>query len=306
MTRIRIGTRASKLAVAQASIVSAALGDCPGRFDVEIVKILTEGDCTDRELADVGGKGLFTGAIEKALEDGRIDLAVHSAKDVPIDMSERFAIAAIPDRADPADALVTPSGCCLDDLPSGATVGTSSLRRRAQLLAMRRDLKVVPMRGNVETRLRRVLTPGGQSRLDGVVLAMAGLQRSGLSQDHADKIHRLDVEKFMPAAGQGALLVQCLAGSDAAVLAGRTDKPVARRAVIAERSVLARLSADCHSCVAVHVCPSGGCWKDIAMVARPDGREQIYARVSAKTAKETAEQIFDHLSRQGATELLRG
>ena len=304
MKRVRIGTRTSRLAVAQTQLVSNALkGSCEG-LAVEIVPIVTQGDRTDKQLAEIGGKGLFTSELEGALRAGRIDLAVHSAKDVPTDMPGQFAIAAVPGRADPADALVSVSGGGVQDLPAGANVGTSSLRRRSQLLALRDDLEVVPIRGNVETRLRRVLDPGERLRLDAVVLAVAGLARSGLADQWRANICRLDVEQFIPAPAQGALLVQCLAGSDAIGVAGRIDDPAAHQAVLAERSVLRQLSADCHSCVAVHIFPAGDAWRGIAMAARSDGTGRIYSAASGLGAEDIADQIASRLEHQGAAGLL--
>jgi len=305
MRLVRIGTRTSSLAVAQAELVSNALKDSCDGLSVEIVPISTRGDRTNVQLARIGGKGLFTGELEQALRARRIDLAVHSAKDVPVDMSDQLAIAAILARVDSADALVSGAGGDIEDLPAGATVGTGSLRRKSQLLGLRDDLEIVPIRGNVETRLRRVLDPNGRGRLDAVVLAMAGLVRSGLANEWPDNIHRLDVGKFIPAAGQGALLVQCLAGSDLIGLAGLIDEPATRQAVLAERSVLRHLSADCHSCIAVHIFPAGQTWRGAAMVAKPDGTGRIRSEASGLHAEDVAGQIVTQLERQGAAELLK-
>ena len=205
MRKIRIGTRSSELALAQTGLVARAIRRLLPSLEAEIVPVVTKGDTTTGPLWRAGGKGLFTSRLEDALRGGDIDLAVHSAKDVPTDMPGDLAISAVPERADPADVLVSPTGGSIEDLPPNARVGTSSLRRAAQLLARRPDVRVTPIRGNVETRLGKALSGDG---IDAAILAAAGLERSGLAKQHGPNICRLDPEQFLPAAGQGALLVQ--------------------------------------------------------------------------------------------------
>ena len=230
MSRLRLGTRGSALALAQARWVAARL---PG--EVELVEITTAGDLRRDEL----DKSRWTGALERALVAGEIDIAVHSAKDVPGELADGTAIVAVPPRADPRDVLVGAES--LDALPHGARVGTSALRRRAQLLARRPDLDVVELRGNVDTRLRKLAA--GEVRA--LVLAAAALVRLGREDvPHA----ALAGDVFVPAPGQGCLLVQGRAGERLEAV----DDPDARAALEAERAVVARLGASCHTPVGVH------------------------------------------------------
>ena len=253
MSALRIATRKSPLALWQAGRVRdllAARGEA-----AELVRITTSGDrIQDRPLAQVGGKGLFVKELEEAIRDGRADLAVHSAKDVPFDLPEGFALCAFPQREDPRDALVAPQARTWEKLPAGARVGTSSLRRAVQLLAVRPDLAIVPVRGNVHTRLSKAIPglPGGvrrepaqgdpQGPLDAVVLALAGLRRLGL-EEHVTQV--LPVELSLPAAGQGALAIEALRGSRAGSSAAALDDAVVARCVRAERALLAKLAGGC-------------------------------------------------------------
>jgi len=291
------------LAMAQARIVAEALKAAHPHLEVEPVAVATRGDRAAGRLAGLGGKGLFVSEIEDALRDGRIDLAVHSAKDVPADMPEDLEIAAIGRRADPADVLVSPGGGGLGSLARGATVGTSSPRRAAQLLAIRGDLKIVPLRGNVETRLAKVL--GDAADLDATVLAMAGLERSGLADRYEANIRPFDVEAFVPAAGQGALLVEVLSGNvEAGRLASAMEDAPSARAVLAERAVLRELGADCRSCIAVHVAPAAGLWVARGLVARPDGSGEVRLEVQAGTAEVAGRMLARRLLQNGAGQLL--
>ncbi len=262
---LRIATRKSPLALWQAERVQALL-QARGHQS-ELVRIVSEGDrILDRPLAEIGGKGLFVKELEEALRDGRADLAVHSAKDVPFALPDGFALAAFPQREDPRDALVAPRARAFADLPRGARVGTSSLRRAHQLLARRPDLVIVPVRGNVATRLARAtgetVERGGiqtrpadgdpQGPLDAVVLALAGLRRLGLEQ-HVTEI--LPVELSLPAAGQGALALEVF-GRSATVEA--LDDLHVSRCVRAERAVLAALSGGCTVPIAAYAIEEGG------------------------------------------------
>jgi hydroxymethylbilane synthase len=280
---IRIGTRRSPLALAQAREVADAIAAAGA--DVRVVPVSTRGDRTAGALAPAGGKGLFTAALEERLRRGEIDLAVHSAKDLPVEMAADLAIVAAPPRADPRDAVVSPHGG-LADLPEGAALGTGSLRRRAQVLAARDDLNVVPLRGNVDTRIRRLLAGGP---LDAVVLAVAGLQRTGLAETHRDIIHPLDAEAFIPAAGQGTLAVQALAANEPAAAAARAvDDAAAHAALLAERGILRALGADCHSCIAAHVSPAETGWRGVAMSAEADGSGLVRSEAAGETAEAVA------------------
>jgi hydroxymethylbilane synthase len=239
VTAVRIATRASELALWQARYVAQRIEKELGRAS-EIVPLTTAGD--ERRgvsLAKAGGKGLFVREIEEALLDGRADVAVHSAKDLPGESPPELVFAAFPERADARDALVSPGVARLDDLPRGARVGTGSARRRAQLLRARPDLSIAPLRGNVPTRLAKL----ARESLDAVVLACAGLDRLGL----ADRIaERIDPMRLVPAVGQGALAIQARRGDPlAAALAALSDSATATR-VAAERACQARLDADCN------------------------------------------------------------
>ena len=249
MSPLRLGTRGSALALAQARWVAERL---PG--DVELVEITTAGDL-DRARGD---KSRWTGALERALLEGSIDAAVHSAKDVPGELADGTALAAVPAREDPRDVVV-------GALREGARVGTSSLRRRAQLLAWRPDLEVVELRGNVDTRLRKL----ADGEVDALVLAAAGLARLGRSDVAAAP---LEGDVFVPAPGQGCLAVQARAGErfDA------VDDPDAHAALSAERAVVARLGASCHTPVGIHFNGSSMA----AFAGLPDGSEWLLDEAS--------------------------
>ena len=239
-SRLRIGTRASRLARAQAQLIKNHLLKSDPSLEIEIHTISTEGDRTlDRALPDIGGKGLFTLEIENALLEESVDLAVHSLKDLPTDEPEGLAIGAIPDREDPRDVLVAADGHDLSSLPSGATVGTSSPRRRAQIRALRPDLNVAWIRGNVETRIEKV----ERGDYDAAVLASAGILRLGLEA----KISQwFETATLMPAPGQAALAVQCRKDDPRVMgLLASIDDPETRSAVTAERAFLATLESGC-------------------------------------------------------------
>lgn len=236
----KVGTRASRLARWQADWVIGALGARFPGTPFETVTITTDGD-TDRAtpLPELGGAGVFSGAIERALREGTIDLAVHSLKDLPADDSADLVLAAVGSREDPRDVLVAREDWTLEDLPLGARVGTCSTRRTAQVLARRRDVTILPLRGNVETRVRKVQ----RGDYDAIVLASAGLRRLGL----ADAITEyLSLDWFLPAPGQAALAVQCRADDYMTrELAVSLDDPIVHAATTAERAFLAELGGGC-------------------------------------------------------------
>ena len=237
---LRLGTRRSALAQAQSRQVAEALTAATGRA-VELVEVTTAGDVSSAPLAQLGGTGVFVSALREALLAGRVDLAVHSLKDLPVVDQEGFeaiVLAAVPERADPRDVLVAANGGTLATLPAGAIVGTGSPRRAAQLAAARPDLQVVDVRGNVDTRIGFV----ADGRLDAVVLAYAGLARLGRI-DEATQV--LDLDVMLPAPGQGALAVECRGGEPVADLLASLDHPATRTAVTAERALLAALEAGC-------------------------------------------------------------
>ena len=238
MTTLRLATRRSALALAQSRQIARRLQDLVPGLEIEEVQIVTQGDkVIDRALSEIGGKGLFVREIEEALRDGRADLAVHSMKDLPAQMADGLALAAVPKRESPWDALVTRDGRALDALPAGSKVGTSSLRRRRTLQALRPDLEIVMLRGNVDTRLRRL----NDGDFDAVILAEAGLRRLSLDPP------RVLLEGCMiPAVAQGALALQTRADDDAArSIVGLLHDPSTALEVEAERAVLAALEGDC-------------------------------------------------------------
>ena len=245
--KIRIGTRGSPLALAQANLVARLLREAHGLNDdaIEIVVIKTSGDrILDRPLAEAGGKGLFTKEIEEALLANSVDLAVHSMKDVPTWLPDGLVIAAVLKREDPRDAFISVSHATLADVPAGGTVGTSSLRRQAQVLHRRPDLEVVPFRGNVETRLKKL----ADGQADATFLACAGLNRLGLTEHIRAKI---DTDVMLPAVAQGAIGIEIRAHDEetAALVAPLNDEATAL-CVAAERAFLATLEGSCRTPIA--------------------------------------------------------
>jgi hydroxymethylbilane synthase len=272
---LRIATRKSPLALWQAERVRALLAQ--HGHAAELVTLTTSGDrIVDRPLAQVGGKGLFVKELEEALSDGRADLAVHSAKDVPYQLPDGFDLCAMPMREDPRDALVAPAARTLQALPEGARVGTSSLRRGVQLLAARPDLRIVPVRGNVQTRLSRATGARAASGaaldggpLDAVVLALAGLKRLGMDQ-HVTEVLPVDVS--LPAAGQGALAIEAREGSAGEAAARPLDDAITSRCVRAERAVLQKLLGGCTVPLAAYAVEEGGQIWLRACIGGPDGQ----------------------------------
>ncbi len=244
---LRIATRESRLALWQAHHVRDRLLAVDPDCAVELLGMTTRGDqILDRPLSEIGGKGPFTKELEVAMLDGRADLAVHSLKDVPMELPDGFEIAAFLVREDPRDALVSPRYASFDALPHGAVVGTSSLRRAAQLRALRPDLDVQPLRGNLDTRLAK-LDAGGY---DAIVLAAAGLKRLGLSERIRES---LPTERMVPSPGQGALALEIRAGDDASARRiGVLDDRATRLAVQAERAVSRRLGGNCRTPLGAH------------------------------------------------------
>jgi hydroxymethylbilane synthase len=268
---IRIGTRGSPLALVQARAVADMLAAAwPGRR-CEIVTITTQGDrMTKTALWEIGGKGLFVQEIETALIEGRIDLAVHSMKDMPQEIPDELTIGAVPVREDVRDVLVT---CDPVDriagIPAGLVIGTSSLRRRAQILRLRPDLTVSSLRGNVGTRLRKL----SDNQYGGVILAAAGIGRLGIEVEHRLS---LSPEDFVPAAGQGALALEVRRGEEG--LVSRLDDADTRRAVFCEREFVAELGASCRSAVGAWAREEGSRLTLTARVLSPDGAQVIEGR----------------------------
>ena len=299
---LKIGTRGSHLARWQANWVADQLRQVHPGLTVELVEIKTRGD-RDRNspLSLIGGSGLFTKEIQRALLDRTVDVAVHSLKDLPTQPVEGLVLGAVPPREDVADALVAPMGRTLMGLQPGANVGTGSLRRKAQILHIRPDLVVVDIRGNVETRLNKALS----GELDGVVLAEAGLKRLGL--DH-HVTERLGPPMFLPAVGQGALGIECRA-DDTATLAQllSLDHPPTHRAVVAERRVLADLEGGCMIPLAAFAQETSGKFYLQAYVLDPEGRKRITADATGSincNPDDLGRQVATKLLHQGAAQLI--
>ncbi len=271
MGKIRLGTRGSPLALRQAEQAAAALRACEPELDIEIVAIRTTGDrIRGRRLADIGGKGLFAKEIEAALAAGRIDAAVHSVKDLETVLPERFAMAAMLEREDPRDGLAG-GARTLAELPPGARVGTASLRRQAQMLARRPDLAPALIRGNVGTRLERVRA----GEFDATFLAMAGLARLGM----AERAVPIAPEEMLPAAGQGAVGIECRAADEGlrARLAAIDHGPTSC-CVAAERALLAALDGSCRTPVAAYARLRDGELVLRGRLLAPDGAEMREVR----------------------------
>ena len=341
---VKIATRASALAMAQSRQVGEMLS-CA----YELVSVSTRGDRTGGPLTEIGGKGLFTAELEEALRQGRVQVAVHSAKDLPAVMADDLIIAAVPPREDARDALVySVDGWhgmlasrvpCEDtrlaskpchpspfaSLPASARIGTSSLRRSVQVLAARPDAKILPLRGNVGTRVKKLR----DGQYDAIILAMAGIKRLGLLAELSGMVQPLEIEDFVPAAGQGALAVQCLArDARTRTLLSAINDPESAAALAAERDVVRALGAGCRSSLGIHVRRQQGLWQGLAMVAaaghgHANGLRRAQSsrsvamppavppgpiiRVAAQTASaaEAASQLIQQLQRQGARELLQ-
>jgi hydroxymethylbilane synthase len=265
---LRIGTRGSPLALVQARTVRARLAAALAakEEDFELVVIRTSGDTIqDRPLSEEGGKGLFTKEIEEALLDGRIDLAVHSTKDMPTFSRAGLRLAACLEREDPRDVFVSRKAKSIEDLPRSATLGTASLRRQAIAKRMRPDLQVTPLRGNVETRLRKL----DEGQVDATLLALAGMKRLGLVA-HATRI--MDVDEFLPAVGQGAIGIEARADDTRVREAlSRIDHADTSTSVACERAFLAELDGSCKTPIAGHATVSGDTIEFRGLIARPDG-----------------------------------
>ncbi|MDO5043996.1 MAG: hydroxymethylbilane synthase [Coriobacteriia bacterium] len=304
-THFVVGTRGSKLALEQAKYIAARIRNIRPNLEVEVKVVETSGDkMKDVALAKFGGKSLFTKELDQKLLDYHIDIAVHSAKDVPADLDEDLMIAATPVREDVRDAMILREGSSLDDIPEGALIGTSSLRRRAQLLRLRPDLKVVALRGNIETRISRVLD---DKKVDGIILATAGLNRLGLR----DKISfHFDPNQMITAAGQGAI----------AVVSRKEDfytRDIVNElslkntfdSVAAERMVMAELGANCQAPIGVfaRLMPTEPPVMRIdAFVSNLDGSKMIKLEHSgmARDYEKVAKELVQSLKDAGAEEVL--
>ncbi|MFI0405474.1 hydroxymethylbilane synthase [Actinomadura sp. 3N508] len=294
---LRLGTRRSLMAMTQSQRVADEVTRLTGHA-VELVGVTTQGDVSKALLAQIGGTGVFVNALRDKILSGEVDFAVHSLKDLPTSETPGIALAATPHRDDPRDALCGPAK--LADLPRGARIGTGSPRRVAQLRAMRPDLEIVPIRGNADTRLRKV----ADGELDAVVLAHAGLKRIGRLDAVAEVF---DQSLMLPAPGQGALALECSAGrADLRTLLGTVDDAPTRRAVTAERTVLAVLEAGCSAPVGTYAAEVDEKLHLTATVVSYDGARQV--RLSASGHPDDAERLGRDLAArllaQGADQLM--
>jgi hydroxymethylbilane synthase len=292
---IRIGTRGSALARWQAEHVAARLGELG--HETTIAVIVTTGDrIQDRRLDTAGGKGAFLKEIEEAMLLGQVDLAVHSLKDVPVQLPQGLHLVAALERADPRDALLTVSGTTLSGLPPGARIGTTSLRRRALLRALRPDVQLEDLRGNVDTRVRRLR----EGRFDAIVLALAGLTRLGRAHEVSET---LEAETFVPAPGQGAIVLESRRDDrDVAGAAVRLHHEPTARAVTAERAFLQALGGGCNVPLGAHAELDGSNLRLRAFVASEDGSDLLRGTASGDEPAALGRRLADDFVARGALE----
>jgi hydroxymethylbilane synthase len=297
MARLRIGSRGSLLALWQANHITTLLRERGHSVDIEIIR--TTGDkITDVPLAQVGTKGMFTKEIEEALAEERIDLAVHSLKDLPTELPPGFEIAAVLRREDPRDAFCSLRYESIEQLPPGARVGTSSLRRHAQLKALRSDVEIHPLRGNVDTRLRKLEA----GEYDAMILAAAGLHRLG-KIEFAKQL--IPADAMCPAAGQGALAIEIRAGdSHTAQHLAFLDDPAARATTTCERALLRKLGGGCQVPIGALATTSDGQLHLDAVVARPDGTKVLRESGDGEDPVRLGETVADALLERGGDEIL--
>ena len=298
---IRIATRKSALAVWQAEHVAATLRSLPQVAAVELLLLSTRGDeILDKSLQAIGGKGLFIKELEVAMLNGRADIAVHSMKDVPAVMPDGFCIAAVLERANPFDALVANDVNSLTELPHGALVGSSSLRRQSQLLALRPDLRVEPVRGNVNTRLQKL----DDGQFDALMLACAGLERLGMAARISEQFNPNDM---LPASAQGVIGIECRNDrTDLRELLATIEHAETKQTTLAERAVTERLQATCHSPLASYATIENNRLTLRSLAARTDGRDIIRDEIAGapQDAETLGFELAERLLALGAAELL--
>ena len=311
--KLRIATRQSRLALVQTRWVGEQLRQHHENLSIEEVRVVPKGDLIqDRPLAQVGGKGLFVSEVEAVVVRGDADFAVHSLKDVPGDvpLAEGMGILSVPRREDPRDVLVTTDGTELSSLPRGARVGTTSRRRMVQVLRLRPDLTFVPLRGNIDTRLRKLR----EGRCDAIVLAAAGLARAGLLEETPHEV--LTPDLCLPAVGQGALAIEGAVGDRVLIeMLEPIEDPIARTEITAERAMLQTLEGNCHSPIAGHASLRDGRIKLEALVASFDGDQMLTAAADAyldpalrdavDQARALGEEVARRLLERGARDLIR-
>lgn len=299
MKSIVVGTRKSKLALTQTQWVIDRLVEAEPTLIVELEKIVTKGDkILEVTLSKVGGKGLFVKEIEHALINKEIDLAVHSMKDLPAEMPPGLTIGAIPVREDVRDCLLSRDGSTLEELPSGSVVGTSSLRRQAQVLAIRPDLVVEPVRGNVETRVQKMR----DGQFDAIILATAGLNRIRSREEIAEF---LSTKTMLPAVGQGALAIQCREDDQELLeILAKINHEETARAVRAERAFLQSFHGGCHLPIAAYAQICEGAVHLTGLVGDPSGKKIICDKIIGQEEEVLGKELAEMLIQQGASELL--
>jgi hydroxymethylbilane synthase len=302
MTPLRIGTRGSPLALWQAHHVTSLLRALDPQRPIDLVEIQTTGDqVRDVPLVQLGGEGAFTKAIQQALLDRRVEVAVHSLKDLPTFVVEGLVLAAVPPRGPTGDALVSKKHMNFESLPAGAVVATSSLRRKAQLLHRRPDLKLIDIRGNVDTRLRKLV----EQNLDATILAQAGLVRLGLAE-HITEV--LDATWMFPAVGQGALGLECRSDdAKTRALLERLNDPATRAAVLAERAMLRGLGGGCQVPIGARTSVQGATLTLRGVVLPPDGSQRVEAESTGPLAQAESlgQAVAQQLRERGAEALLK-
>ena len=299
---VRVGTRGSRLAIAQTEIALAALRKVHPHVRFEVIAISTKGDVDNRPLFTLDEKGIFEKEVNEAVKQGKVDFAVHSLKDVPSDLSDDLSVACIPKRASPNDVLVTDNEQKLKDLAPGSVVGTSSLRRAVQLTKTRVDLTVRPIRGNVETRVKKVIS----GEYDAAVLAEAGLSRLGMKDVI---VQRFSIRDFVPAPGQGAIAIVCR--SDDAVLADmlqQIEDRHSRIAVLAERALIRKVEGGCRFPIGAVAITNEDKITLYVSVFSADGKQSIHIKKSGKATKpeQLGSSVANMLVKQGAMDLAEG
>ena len=302
MKTIRVGTRGSRLALAQTEIALVALRKAHPQIRFEVITISTRGDVDKRPLFTLDEKGIFEKEVNEAVKKGEVDFAVHSLKDVPSDLSDDLSVACIPKRASPNDVLVTDNGKKLKDLVPDSVVGTSSLRRAVQLTKTRPDLNVRPIRGNVETRVKKVIS----GEYDSVVLAEAGLARLGMKDVI---VQRFSIRDFVPAPGQGAIAIVCRC--DHTILAGmlqQIEDRHSRTAVLAERALLRKVEGGCRFPLGAVAITNDDKITLYASVFSADGKQSIHVKKigRASNPEELGDTVANMLVKQGAMDLAEG
>ena len=299
---VRVGTRGSRLAIAQTEIALAALRKVHPHVRFEVIAISTKGDVDNRPLFTLDEKGIFEKEVNEAVKQGKVDFAVHSLKDVPSDLSDDLSVACIPKRASPNDVLVTDNGQKLKDLAPGSIVGTSSLRRAVQLTKTRVDLNVRPIRGNVETRVKKIIS----GEYDAAVLAEAGLSRLGMKDVI---VQRFSIRDFVPAPGQGAIAIVCRSDDTAlADMLQQIEDRHSRIAVLAERALIRKVEGGCRFPIGAVAITNEDKITLYASVFSADGKQSIHIKKSGTATKpeQLGSSVANMLVKQGAMDLAEG